>query len=80
MTTIRFTLSTATHYGQDRTAVNVSHSDVEELLGRPHRGTPEDDEAVTKALLDSGAPAWAETAEGVEDEDNWIVVGPVLKG
>ncbi len=79
MSTIRFTFTTFTHGRTDRPAVSVDFDDIEALLGRPHRGTPEDDEAIVAALLATGAPAWVETAEGALD-GCWCLLGPALDG
>lgn len=50
-------------------AVEVDLAEVSRILGRPHAGSPEDDEATIEALLAAGAPSWIERAEG------WVADG-----
>ena len=57
-------------------ALEVPWDEIERVLGRPHQGTPEDDQAVVRALLDAGAPAWIVNAEGWVDDRVWGVIQP----
>lgn len=70
--------------GTDYRAVQVPWGDVEQLLGRPHDGSPEDDQALVDALTDTDAPDWWHDQEGgIEggwiDEAGWGVYGPPAK-
>jgi len=56
-------------------AVMLSWDEVEEILGREHRGTPADDDALVAHLLEAGAPEWVRDAEGATDEDGWYLLG-----
>jgi len=50
--------------GQSYETITVAFSEIRELLGREHDGSPEDDQAVVDALLAAGAPEWARGASG----------------
>jgi hypothetical protein len=60
-------------------AIRVSWAEITEVLGHPHRGEPEEDQALVDMLLASGAPAWVRGAEGWTDEQGWGLVGPPVE-
>lgn len=62
--------------GQEYQAVYMTWGQVETVLGHEHRGDPEDDEVLVRALLHAGAPEWTEEAEGFVDEHGWGLYGP----
>ena len=65
------------HLDDSEHTVEVAWGEVERLLGRRHEGTPEDDETLVRALLDSGAPEWVRDAEGMVTELGWVLIGPM---
>jgi hypothetical protein len=71
-----FKLTTFIDSGRAHEAVGISWPDVTELLGHDHRGSHEDDQRLTQALLGAGAPAWARGASGATDESGWYLLGP----
>lgn len=58
---------------EDRGYVGLTWEDVRAVLGRDHRGTPEDDAALTEHLIAQGAPAAAREFDGFTDEVGWYV-------
>jgi hypothetical protein len=64
--------------GVDRQAVAIEWPEVEKTLGRKHNGTPEDDEALARALIRAGAPAWVDGAAGGMDELGLFLLGPAV--
>ena len=68
--------TTFSTYGSEHEAVGLSWDDVEEVLGREHRGTPKDDAKLARALLDAGAPEWVANGEGETDSDGWYLLKP----
>jgi len=67
-------------HGHHYAAVYLSWEEVRAILGRPHRGEPEDDAQIVAWLQDQGAPAWVQDAEGWIDEHGWGLIGPRLVG
>ncbi len=61
----------------ERHGVRVAWTEVARVLGHDHQGMPLDDEALVRALLVAGAPAWVRGAKGWTDERGWGLVGPV---
>jgi hypothetical protein len=59
-------------------AIQIPWADVENILGHPHEGSSEDDEALVAYLLAHGAPDWVREAEGWVDEHGWGLIGPRL--
>lgn len=57
-------------------AVYVLWADIEDCLGRPHRGMHEDDHILIMALRAAGAPSWVSDADGWIDESGWGLFGP----
>lgn len=57
-------------------AVQLSWHEVEEALGRPHLGTPEDDRRLIAWTLAHGGPAWAKDSLGFIDEHGWGLYSP----
>lgn len=64
--------------GNEHEAVHLTWDQVAEILGEPHDGRPEQDERLVTHLLEEGAPAWVERAEGWVDEKGWGLIGPAL--
>jgi predicted DNA-binding protein len=62
--------------GNRAPAIYVRWSEIEAVLGRPHEGSPEDDDLIIELLLGQGAPDWIKDAEGWVDEDGWGVYRP----
>lgn len=61
-------------------AVQLPWDLVEEILGHPHEGTPEDDHALVRYLVaQPDCPAWVEDAEGWTDEIGWGLIGPEIE-
>lgn len=60
-------------------AIRISWDDIEELLGRPHEGTEEDDSKISDALEDAcNVPTWALYAkEGAILIDGYYLLGPL---
>jgi len=71
-------------YNDDRgiphEAIQIPWDVVKDLLGREHRGTPDDDAFLVDYLLQSGAPEWVRDAEGWVDEHGWGLIGPEVAG
>ena len=67
-------------HGHYYAAVYLWWDDVHAILGRRHRGEPEDDEQLIQWLRDYGAPTWIASAEGWVDEHGWGLIGPRLVG
>jgi len=67
-------------HGHYYAAVYLSWKEVQAILGRPHRGEPEDDAQIVAWLQGQGAPAWVQGAEGWIDESGWGLIGPRLVG
>lgn len=61
-------------------AIQLTWQRVREILGRDHRGDPEDDEVLVAYLLEHGAPDWVRDAEGWIDEHGWGLIGPERGG
>ncbi|PZN07216.1 MAG: hypothetical protein DIU69_12020 [Bacillota bacterium] len=61
-------------------AIQIPWDVVTDLLGREHKGTPDDDAFLVDYLLQSGAPEWVRTAEGWVDEHGWGLIGPEFAG
>ena len=61
-------------------AIQIPWDVVKDLLGREHRGTPDDDAFLVDYLLQSGAPEWVRDAEGWADEHGWGLIGPEVAG
>lgn len=61
-------------------AIQIPWDVVKDLLGREHRGTPDDDAFLVDYLLQSGAPEWVRTADGWVDEHGWGLIGPEVAG
>ena len=63
-------------------AISLSWLDVEEIIGRPYRGTAEDDIEIIDALVAAGAPIWVDDASIDDDvrydEYGWTLVGPEI--
>lgn len=71
-----------TTYSNGRTeheAVQLPWSVVEEILGREHDGSGDDDKVLVDALLAAGAPEWVRDADGWIDEGGWGLIGPEIK-
>lgn len=67
--------------GTEHPAVQVPWEEIKHLLGRPHDGSPEDDEQLMAYFTDAEAPDWFHDREGgIEgswiDERGWGVYGP----
>lgn len=72
--------TTYTRLGCDYRAVQLPWDLVEEILGHPHEGTPEDDHALIRCLIaQPDCPAWVENAEGWVDENCWGLIGPEIE-
>lgn len=69
-----------THGGQIHEAVWMTWDQVRAVLGRDHRGDPDDDAILTRHILDNGGPAWVGDSqhEGWINEHGWGVIGPEL--
>ena len=67
-------------FGVQLEAIQLPWSVVRSILGREHRGTPDDDAFLVDYLLQSGAPEWVRTAEGWADEHGWGLIGPDVAG
>lgn len=65
-------------HGRLYNAVHLTWTEVEEILGEPHTGDPEQDDALVRhLLLHESAPEWVEDAdEGWVDEEGWGLIGP----
>jgi hypothetical protein len=74
--TLDFRFDTFTEGDITHEVVGVRWDEVTGLLGRPHDGSPEDDQALTRALVAAGAPAWVASASGAIDESGWYLLGP----
>lgn len=57
-------------------AILVPWDEVTAILGRPHDGSAEDDDAIIDALPD--LPPWAADAEGWTEAAGWGLIGPEL--
>ena len=66
--------------GMPHEAIQIPWDVVKDLLGREHRGTPDDDAFLVDYLLWSGAPEWVRTADGWVDEHGWGLIGPEVIG
>ena len=64
----------------DDNYLSVRFSEIEEFLGREHRGSGEDDQAIIAQLLKDGAPLWIAENEGFLEADAtdawWCIKGP----
>lgn len=61
-------------------AIQVPWDDICTILGYHHEGSAEDDEALTRTLLATGAPEWVADADGWVDEYGWGLIGPEIEG
>ena len=61
-------------------AIELDWQTVEEILGHPHSGSPEDDAAIREAIRMNGAPEWAYNAEeGYVSENAYGLIGyPII--
>ena len=56
--------------------IGVRWEEITRFLGRPHEGTPEDDEAVVAELLAEGAPSWIKDdwdESGIDELEWWTL-------
>jgi len=67
-------------FGVQLEAIQIPWGVVRNILGREHKGTPDDDAFLVDYLLQSGAPEWVRTAEGWVDEHGWGLIGPDVAG
>lgn len=65
-------------FGRDHEALHLPWHYVEDVLGEPHSGDPEQDRALVAHLRARGAPEWVTDAEGWVDEKGWGLIGPPL--
>lgn len=73
---LNFEITTFNQSGIKHEAVFVAWADIEELLGHPHSGEPDDDNQIVDALIKADALWWLNTyTEGSIDERGWYLIG-----
>ena len=63
----------------DHAGVRVAWQDLTDFFGHEFTCEPEEDQALTAALIASGAPSWVEGAHGDIDEIGWVLYNPMAQ-